>query len=74
MTGRFYAKAQNIARNLRKAYDTALDTYDVLVMPTVPKKAPILPDKNCSIEGIVYRMRRRTMTLILFSLSRILDS
>ncbi|XP_062511079.1 amidase-like [Corticium candelabrum] len=48
--GRFYAKAQNIARNLRKAYDTALDTYDVLVMPTVPKKAPILPDKNCSIE------------------------
>ncbi|MGH8373960.1 MAG: amidase, partial [Pseudomonas sp.] len=34
--GRFYAKAQNIARFARAGYDKALETYDLLVIPTVP--------------------------------------
>jgi amidase len=41
--GRFYAKAQNLARKLRAAYDTALSQYDVLLMPTLPVKATPLP-------------------------------
>ena len=30
------AKATNLSRKLRAAYDTALDTYDVLITPTLP--------------------------------------
>ncbi len=41
--GRFYAKAQNLSRQLRIAYDRALEEYDLLLMPTVPMTAqPIL--------------------------------
>jgi amidase len=47
--GRYYAKAQNLARKLRAEYDAALRTYDVLLMPTTPLKAPPLPPlKNSS--------------------------
>ena len=35
----YYAKAQNIMRTLRAAYDDALKDYDVLVMPTTVMKA-----------------------------------
>lgn len=41
--GRYYAKAQNLARQLRAAYDAALSRYDVLLMPTLPVKATPLP-------------------------------
>lgn len=38
--GSFYAKAQNLRRELRAAYDQALAEVDVLVMPTTPTIAP----------------------------------
>jgi amidase len=41
--GRYYAKAQNLARALRAAYDEALEKWDLLVMPTTPMKAVTLP-------------------------------
>jgi amidase len=41
--GRYYAKAQNIARRLKAAYDAALGTYDLLLMPTLPMKATPIP-------------------------------
>ena len=41
--GHFYAKAQNLSRKLRAAYDAALDKHDLLLMPTVPVKATPLP-------------------------------
>jgi len=41
--GRYYAKAQNLARQLRAAYDAALARYDLLLMPTLPLKATPLP-------------------------------
>ena len=37
--GMFYAKAQNIRRLWRAAYDRAFESFDVLVMPTTPIKA-----------------------------------
>ena len=36
--GHFYAKAQNLSRKLRAAYDAALANYDLLLMPTLPDK------------------------------------
>ncbi|MCB8883628.1 amidase [Acidisoma cellulosilytica] len=46
--GRFYNKAQNLVRRLRAAYDTALQNYDILLMPTVPTLAPPLPGQDAS--------------------------
>ncbi|KAL9961243.1 hypothetical protein ACROYT_G030152 [Oculina patagonica] len=47
--GYFYSKSQNLARELCKAYDRALQNYDVLLMPTVPRKAQALPLANMSL-------------------------
>ena len=41
--GRHYAMARNLAPELRAAYDAALATYDVLVMPTLPITATEIP-------------------------------
>lgn len=53
--GRFYAKAQNIARLARNAYDAAFEHYDLLVMPTVPIVAQPHPAPGCSITEYVAR-------------------
>jgi amidase len=47
--GRFYAKAQNLARKVRDSYDKALDSYDLLLMPTLPVKATPLPPKDAPL-------------------------
>ncbi len=49
----FYAKAQNLRRELRAAYDAALARYDVLAMPTLPFRAPLLPDPGCGAEETI---------------------
>ena len=53
--GHFYAKAQNVARVLRKAYDDALQQYDLLVMPTLPMKATKIPEPNAPRAEIIAR-------------------
>jgi amidase len=47
--GHFYAKAQNLARLLRKTYDEVLARYDLLLMPTLPMKATPLPPANAPL-------------------------
>jgi amidase len=37
--GRHYTKAQNMRRTLRAAYDSLLEQYDYLAMPTTPQRA-----------------------------------
>ena len=49
--GIFYSKAQNLRRTLSKAYDEVLEDCDVLLMPTIPKKAPTFPSPNASLDG-----------------------
>jgi amidase len=46
--GRYYARAQNLALGLRQTYDEALASTDVLLMPTTPMKATLLPDPSTS--------------------------
>jgi amidase len=53
--GRYYAKAQNLARTLRAAYDEALKGVDLLLMPTLPMKATLLPPPDASREEYVAR-------------------
>ncbi len=52
---RYYAKAQNLRRLVRKAYDDVLAKYDLLAMPTTPMKAQPLPPRDCSHEDYVAR-------------------
>ena len=51
--GRYYAKAQNLVRKAKAAYDQALEKYDVLVMPTIPMVPQALPDADASITASV---------------------
>jgi amidase len=53
--GRYYAKAQNLARKLKAAYDGALETLDLLLMPTLPLKATKIPDADAPREEVVAR-------------------
>ena len=49
--GYYYSKCQNLRRELCQAYDEAFKKYDVLIMPTIPKKASQFPSKNPSLTG-----------------------
>ena len=53
--GRYYAKAQNLGRRLKGAYDEAFGGYDILVMPTLPMKATVIPGPDASREEYVAR-------------------
>ena len=47
--GHYYAKAQNLARLLRKTYDQALSRHELLLMPTTPMKATPLPPQDAPL-------------------------
>jgi amidase len=53
--GHFYAKAQNLSRRLRAAYDAMLATHDLLLMPTLPIKATPLPPPGAPREIYIQR-------------------
>lgn len=53
--GRYYARAQNLARRLRAAYDAALGEVDLLLMPTLPMKATEIPAPDAPREEIIAR-------------------
>ncbi|BCF93290.1 MULTISPECIES: amidase [Paraburkholderia] len=53
--GHFYAKAQNLSRQLTAAYDAAFADYDLLLMPTLPLTATPLPKPGASVEEVVTR-------------------
>lgn len=52
--GNYYsAKAQNLVRELRAAYDRAFADYDLLVMPTTPMKAHRIPPADAGLAEIL---------------------
>jgi len=67
--GRFYAKAQNLVRLLASEYDKALDSFDVLVLPTLPCKASALPASNSPNE-IISRALEMTPNTMPFNVSK----
>lgn len=46
----FYAKAANAIRRLRAAYDHALESVDLLLLPTTPMKAQPLPSAGAPVD------------------------
>ena len=53
--GQYYAKAQNLNRKLRAAYDDALSRCDLLLMPTTPMKAQPIPPPDAPLSLVVQR-------------------
>jgi amidase len=53
--GKHYAMARNLAFELRAAYDEALSRYDVLVMPTLPVQATVIPPADAPREDVIVR-------------------
>ncbi|MBO0662519.1 amidase [Jiella sp. MQZ9-1] len=53
--GRYYAKAQNLARRMKAAYDDAFAQYDLLLMPTLPVVATKLPEKDAPLSEVIMR-------------------
>ena len=63
----FYGKAQNLGRELCKAYDEALQKYDVLILPTLPKKASVYPQENPSLKGLVLSLLVTVIKILIVS-------
>jgi amidase len=53
--GHYYAKAQNLRRRLRAAYDAALASYDLLLLPTTVMKATPIPARDAPVQEITQR-------------------
>ncbi|MEP3430176.1 MAG: amidase [Roseibium sp.] len=53
--GRFYGKGQNLMRRANERYLAALQSFDVLLMPTMPIKPQEIPPADCSISLYVQR-------------------
>ena len=53
--GRYYGKAQNLMRKLKDRYSAAFETWDLLLMPTIPMKAPRIPPPDAPVELTVRR-------------------
>ena len=53
--GHYYAKAQNLVRRLRAAYDAELARYDLLLMPTLPIVASKLPAPDAPVDEVISR-------------------
>lgn len=67
--GHYYAKAQNIRRRLRAAYDTALDAYDLLLLPTTPMKATPIPGRDAQPQEITRRSWEATRNTCPFNVT-----
>ena len=53
--GKHYAMARNLAFELTQAYNEALSRFDVLVMPTTPIQASVIPGPDAPREEVIGR-------------------
>jgi amidase len=65
---RYYGKATNLGRIVRAAYDHALSTYDVLLLPTTPMKATPLPLPD-DLAAVLRRADEPTVNTMPFDLT-----
>jgi amidase len=67
--GKHYAMARNLVPQLRAAYDAALARFDVLVMPTVPLRATVIPGPDASRDEVLSRALEMVANTTPFDLS-----
>ncbi len=67
--GRYYAMARNLALDLTAAYDAALAGVDVLVLPTLPIVASVIPPPGASREESIARSTEMIVNTAPFDVS-----
>jgi len=67
--GHYYGKAQNLRRRLRAAYDAALKSHDLMLLPTAVMKATPIPAKGASPQEITRRSWEATRNTCPFNVS-----
>jgi amidase len=67
--GHYYGKAQNLRRRLRAAYDVALSSHDLLLLPTTVMKASPIPGKDATPQEITRRSWEPTRNTCPFNAS-----
>lgn len=67
--GLYYAKAQNLRRRLRAAYDAALSSHDLLLLPTTVLKATPLPPQGAGPQEVTQRSWEATRNTCPFNVS-----
>jgi amidase len=66
---RYYGKACNLIPTLTGAYDTILNAYDLLLMPTTPIKASKIPGAEASLEERAERSVNMVANTLPFNLT-----
>jgi amidase len=67
--GHYYAKAQNLRRRLRAAYDAALAAHDLLLLPTTVIKATPIPRKGAGPKEVTRRSWEATRNTCPFNVT-----
>ena len=67
--GHYYGKAQNLRRRLRAAYDAALKSHDLLLLPTTVMKATPIPGKDASPQEVTRRSWEATRNTCPFNVT-----
>lgn len=67
--GRYYAMARNLALDLTAAYDAALAAVDVLVLPTLPIVASVIPPAGVPREESIARSTEMIVNTAPFDVS-----
>jgi len=47
----FYAKAVNAVRAMRESFVELFNSYDIIIMPTIKYKPPLLPKAGITVTG-----------------------
>jgi amidase len=67
--GHYYAKAQNLRRRLRAAYDAALKDCDLILLPTTVMKATPIPPKGAGPQEVTRRSWEATRNTCPFNVT-----
>jgi amidase len=67
--GHYYGKAQNLRRRLRAAYDKALRSCDLLLLPTTVMKATPIPKKGAGPQEVTRRSWEATRNTCPFNVT-----
>jgi amidase len=67
--GHYYAKAQNLRRRLRAAYDAALRAHDLLLLPTTVVKSTPLPAQGAPPQEVTRRSWEATRNTCPFNVT-----
>jgi amidase len=67
--GHYYAKAQNLRRRLRAAYDAALKSHDLILLPTTVMKATPIPPPDAPPQEVTRRSWEATRNTCPFNVT-----